>query len=110
MYQLDKKNRHARLFTDDETQTTTLQLFCRKKERVCLIIDHSHPMADAAKVRIFMITRIAFWHCQKSNNHASNMAFIERFYQDAESALAYISPLASYSHHDKQVIVKPLIV
>lgn len=110
MYQLDRKNRHTKMFTDEETQTTTLRLFCRKKEKVCLMIDHSHPMADADKVRIFMVTRIAFWHCQTLNTQAANMAFIDRFYEDAASALAYIKPFASLSHHGKQVVVNQPIV
>lgn len=110
MYKLDKTNRRTKMFTDTESQTTTLRLFCRKKEKVCLMIDHSHPMADADKVRIFMVTRIAFWHCQTVNTQAANMAFIERFYEDVASALAYIKPFASFSHHGKQVIVKPPIV
>lgn len=102
---IDKINRQTKLYFDEETRTTTLRLFYRQKERVCLIIDHSHPMADADKVRIFMVTRIAFWHAQKLNDSESNMDFIYRFYDDAESALSYIKPHASFSRCGKQVVV-----
>lgn len=110
MLKVDKINRQTKLYFDEETQVTTLRLMYRKKEKVCLMIDHSHPMAEADKVRIFMITRIAYWHCQKLNTQEANMAFIERFYEDVASALAHVTPFASFSQHGKQAVVKPTII